>query len=221
VSAGGVLVLGGAGAAVAASNGSSTRRQAYLDDVAKHLGVSPGALASAIRAADKERIEAAVKEGRITQAQAQELESRLSRFGHAPPLGTRIGPLGPHGGPLGPHGGPLGPDGGPFDPRAGRGAPLLRVAAAYLGTTVQALHAKREQGISLAQIAESTPGKSVHGLTEALTAAIKSKLDSRVSAGRISPQNEKRLLANIGKRIEALLHRTGPPGPPVGASSGH
>ena len=67
-----VVMLGGAGGAVAATQGSAgSHRQAYIDDVAKRLNVSPSALIAATRAARSDQIDAAVAAGRITQPQAE------------------------------------------------------------------------------------------------------------------------------------------------------
>jgi len=100
VAAVGLVLLGGGAAAVAATHSSSgLGRQGYIDDLAKHLGVSPGALAAAMRAAGDEQIEAAVAAGRITQSQADVLKQRAGRRGGAPLLGYGFaaGRLGPGG----------------------------------------------------------------------------------------------------------------------------
>jgi hypothetical protein len=184
--AGALLVFGGAGAAVAATqgSGSASPRQAYLDSVAKHLGVSPSALGSAIRAADVERIEAAVASGRITQAQAQQLKERLQRPGAAPLFGPRLG--GEH----------------------RRAAGLLKVASEYLGVSPATLLAERAGGHSLAQIAAATPGKSAQGLKEALVKAITKRLKDAVSSGRTGTDTEQRIHSAVEKRVEAMLQRT-------------
>ena len=97
-----VALLGGGAAAVAATQSSSPRR-AYLNDVARRLGVSPAKLRSerrqgkslaqiaastrgksvaglkaALMAAAQRRLDAAVASGRITAHQASEVLSGLS-----------------------------------------------------------------------------------------------------------------------------------------------
>src|SRR5271166_1819675 len=75
IGATGVLLLGGAGGALAATQSSSgSGRQAYVDDLAKRLNVSPSALTAAAAAARNDQIEAALAAGRITQSQADALK---------------------------------------------------------------------------------------------------------------------------------------------------
>ena len=81
VVAGGVLLSGGAGA-FAATQLSSNPRQAYLNDVAHRLHVTPAALTSAMKQAMIDQINAAQKAGKLTAAQASAAESRI-RSGHA------------------------------------------------------------------------------------------------------------------------------------------
>jgi len=51
IGAAGLVLLGGGAVAVAATQGSAGfGRQAYIEDVAKHLNVSPSALTAAMKA---------------------------------------------------------------------------------------------------------------------------------------------------------------------------
>jgi hypothetical protein len=184
-----VVVLGGAGAAVAATQSSSDRRQGYLNDVAKHLGVSPTALTSALAAAAIDRIEAARAAGRLTQSQANELKQRV-REGRAPLFARGFGRGRLHAG-------------------VGR-AGVAGVVSRYLGLSPEALMRERQSGKSLAQIAESTPGKSVAGLKAAILAQAKKRLDAGVSRRRISSKQESELLARLSSRVDALVQRSGP-----------
>lgn len=183
--AAGLVVLGGAGGAVAvaATQGSAgSGRQAYIDDVAKHLNVSPGALTAAMKAAGNDQIEAAVAAGRMTQSQADALKQRAQQGGGGPFFRHRLG-----GGGLGGHG----------------------VAAQYLGISAATLRSELRSGKSLAQIASSTPGKSVEGLKAAIVSAKKTRLEKAVSSGSITSQQEQERLGNLSSHIEALLQRTG------------
>ncbi len=185
VGATGLVLLGGAGGAVAvaATQGSAgSGRQAYIDDVAKHLNVSPSALTAALKAARNDQIEAAVTAGRITQSQADALKKRARQGGGVPFFGHRFG-----GGGLGGHG----------------------VEAQYLGISAATLRSELQSGKSLAQIVSSTPGKSVEGLKAAILTAQKTRLEKAASSGLITSQQERERLGDISSRIEALLHRTG------------
>jgi hypothetical protein len=193
IGATGLLLLGGAGGAVAvaATQGSSgSGRQAYVDDVAKRLNVSPGSLTAAMKAARLDRIQAAVAAGRITQAQADALKQRVEQGGRAGLLGHRFG----------------GPGGG-----------LHHIAAQYLGISAATLTSDRQAGKSLAQIAASTPGKSVDGLKAAIVAAERARLQAAVSSGSITSQQEQKHLSRLSSRIEALLARTGAGGTRAGS----
>jgi hypothetical protein len=183
IGATGLVLLGGAGGAVAvgATQGSAgSGRQAYVDDVAKHLNVTPGALTAAMKAAGYERIEAAVAAGRITPSQANALKQRIEHGGGVASFGHRLG------------GGRLG------------------VAAQYLGISAATLRGDLQAGKSLAQIASSTPGKSVEGLKAAIVSAEKTRLEKAESSALITSQQEQERLGNLSSRIEALLQRTGP-----------
>ncbi|HEV2922998.1 MAG TPA: hypothetical protein VGW98_03130 [Solirubrobacteraceae bacterium] len=187
IGATGLLLLGGAGGAVAATQSSGgPGRRAYIDDVAKRLNVSPGALTAALKGAADEQIETAVAAGRIKRSQADALKQRIDNGGGIPFFGHRFGAGG-----LGGHG----------------------AAARYLGIGADTLRNDLESGRSLAQIASSTPGKSVEGLKAAILSAKKKRLDQAVSSGSITSQQERERLTRLSSRMEALLQRTGAGGP--------
>ena len=193
----GVILLGGAAAAVAATQSSSNSpRQAYVTDVAHHLGVTPSALTAAMKAAMIDRINAALAAGRLTQAQAVALKQRVEQGTGAPFLGA--GGLGHRGvGHLG---------------LARAGA----VVAQYLGISEATLRSELQSGKSLAQIASSTSGRSIAGLKTAIVTAAKTRLDKAVSNGRITSAQETQLLATLPARVDAALQRTGLGGQPPG-----
>ena len=85
------LLSGGAGA-FAATQLSSSPRQAYINDVARRLNVTPPALTNAMKQAMIDQINAAQKAGKLTAAQASAAKSRIES-GHA--VGGFGGPGGP------------------------------------------------------------------------------------------------------------------------------
>src|SRR5205807_4842221 len=100
-----------AGGAFAATKDShQDPRQAFLNDVAKRLNVSPAQLNSALKGAAADQLDAAVKAGKLTQAEANALKQRIQQNGATAPVpfGPQSGapapfPFGPpH--PFGPHG---------------------------------------------------------------------------------------------------------------------
>lgn len=192
----------GGGVAYAASQSSSNPREAFVNDVAKRLHVSPQRLTSAIKAAAVDRLNAAVKAGRLTRAQADAIKRQIEAKG--PPFGFGPGrdqyrPPGPFGG-RPPFVGPA-----PFaDPRA------LASAAGYLGLSETQLFNELRSGRSLAQIAKAR-SKSVTGLERAITAAVRSRLDRAVAAKRITKSQERQLLARLSSSLPHLINGTLPP----------
>jgi hypothetical protein len=185
----GLAVAGGGGAALAATSGEE--REAFLADAAERLGVQPSELEAALEEAAIARVDAAVEAGTLTEEQAAELRERI-RSGDGPLLG---GPgFGHHGGGLRLHA-------------------LFDAAAAYLGLSEAELRAAREDGSSLADLAEDQ-GKSVAGLEQALLAAAKEELDAAVEEGSLTAEQGAELLEDVESRIDELVQSTGfGPGP--------
>ncbi len=197
-----VAFAAGGGAAYAATQSSSNPRQAFVNDVAKRLHVSPQRLTSAIKAAEIDRLNAAVKDGRLTQAQANAIKHAIEAKGPpfvGPGPGPIVGPPGSFRGPPGPFGGAL---------FFGHASPVA-AAAGYLGLSVTQLFNELRSGRSVAQIAKAR-GKSVSGLERAVTAAIKSRLDRAVASGRLTKSQEQQLLRTLSTRLGDLINGTPP-----------
>jgi hypothetical protein len=187
IGATGLVMLAGAAGAVAATQGSTNSgAQAYINDLASRLSVTPSALTAAIKAAESDRIDAAVAAGTLTQAQASALKARIQLSTGVPFLGHRFSGGGVRGG---------------FGGRDATAAQYLGIAEATLRTDLQA-------GQSLAQIAAATPGKSVDGLKAAIVAAETTRLGAAVASGQITTQQEQQRLTDLQSRIDALLQRT-------------
>jgi hypothetical protein len=206
-----------AGGAYAATEGSGPNtRQAFLNDVAKRLHVTPQELSQALNGATIDELQAAVKAGRLTQAQANALEQRLKQNGTAPaiPFGFGLGPRFAHPGAPGGPGGPGGPGFG-FGPGLGRpgffGGPFeLQGAASYLGLTNAQLLQQLSSGKSLAQIATSK-GKTASGLEQAMTTTIKTRLDKMVANKMMTAAQEKTLLGRLSARLARKINQKGLP----------
>ena len=82
---------------------------------------------------------------------------------------------------------------------------LLKAAAQYLQLDRAALVKDLRQGQTLAQIATAR-GKTVSGLEAAMVAAVKTKLDAAVAAGKLSAADEQTKLARIQKLVERLVN---------------
>src|SRR3954453_15649666 len=157
-----LFTIAGGGAAVAATQTSSPTAQsdAIIADAAGQLGVTSTKLSNALKQALENQVDAAVKAGTITQAQATQMKSRIEA-GQVPLVG-----LGPAGG--GGHGF------GHHDPRPG-----LDAAATYLGVTQAQLQTQLQSGKSLADVAKAD-GKTVDGLVAVMVADAKAHIAADV-----------------------------------------
>jgi transposase-like protein len=198
------LLIGGAtlalaatgGAAYAATQSDATGQQAFIGDVAKRLHVSPSQLTSAVKAALIDRINAEVKAGRLTQAEANKIEQQITQSPRLPFL--------------------FAPGAHRFLEVRGKPGGVFHAAASYLGMNTSQLLSDLQSGQSLAQIAKAH-GKSVSGLEQAIVTAIKTRLDRAVSKGVITSAQEQQLLSRLSAKISRLVNRTGiglPAGPP-------
>lgn len=198
-----VAVAAGAVGAALATTGSSSPKEAataFIHDVATRLGVSDAKLTTALKDASAARIDQALKDGKITQAQADELKARI-QSGDAPLLG-------PPG---------FGHRGG-FGDRGPR-VDVLAAAASYIGKTEAELRTALEGGKTLAQVAKDE-GKTVEGLKDALAAAAKTDLDAKVKAGDLTEAQAKAILDRLTSNLDDVVNGTGPRGPGMGGHRG-
>jgi hypothetical protein len=187
VAAAAVLAVAvGAGGAIAASKGSPTSGDGFLARVAGHLGISTQKLQDATKAAAIDQVDADLKAGRITKAQADEMKARINAGGAPLFFG------GPH------RFGDFGHDGP-------RGGAHLSVAANYLGLTVPQLLQKLSGGSTLAAVAKAQ-NKSVDGLKQAMTDSAKKMLDQAVKDGRLTQAQADQELTELKSRIDAIVN---------------
>jgi len=185
VAAAAALAAVSAGAALAADKLLTPKQesQAIINDAANRLGVAPSALSDALKSAFKARIDAAVADGRITKAQADELKARIDAGG-VPFFGGPGFRGGPHGG--------------------GHGAEL-DVAATYLGVTEASLRDSLMSGKSLAQVAKDK-NKSVDGLVDAIVAEKKKELATAVAAGKLTDAQRDSIEQDLLARVKAMVN---------------
>jgi hypothetical protein len=181
------------GVALASAAGTASTPSAFMESLAKHLGISTEKLQDAAKAAAIDQIDAALAEGKITEQQANAAKERI-QSGETPFL---LGPRFGHGPGFGGHGFGHGPHhfGG-----------LLEAAAEYLGLTEAELREQLESGKSLAAVAESE-GKSTDGLKDALHAAVEEDLGAAVDAGRITQAQADEALQRFDERVDDLIAR--------------
>jgi hypothetical protein len=189
---------GGAYAAASSSSSSTDPAQAYLNDVANRLHVSVADLQAALKGAASDQIDQLVKDGKLTQTQADRIKQRIQNGKGPLAGGPLIGPARFFLGPLG------GMDrGGPFLIKPFFGG--LDAAATYLGLTDAQLRQKLRSGKSLAAVAKAQ-NKSVDGLKTAIKDQLKSRLDKAVTAKKITKAQEDKILSNIDSRLDTLVN---------------
>ena len=157
LAAGAVAVAGISAGAVAATNGSADQASDLAAAINKRAGTSITAdqVEGAFQDLLKQHLDEAVKAGRITQAQADEMLQRAQDAPGLPGLG------------FGRHGGPGGPGFG------ARGEVMEKVAA-KLKLTEEQLHTRLHSGKTLAAIAKAQ-GVSRADLVATITAALKAE----------------------------------------------
>jgi hypothetical protein len=215
-----VLAAGaGGGAAIAASGGDDDRQkaeQSVLADAAKRLNVTPEALRSALGAAEDGQIDQAVKDGKLTQEQADAIKARRAKDGSV--LGGP-GAGGPHGGPGGPpgFGGGLGGPGLRF--KVGPGG-ALDAAASALGLKRDELLSKLRDGKSIADVAKDE-GKSLDDVKKAITDGVTKELDQAVTDKKLTSAQRDKIVKELGEHLDDLVTRTPPAGAPRFGKGGH
>jgi hypothetical protein len=204
------VVSGGAAYAASQDNSPQARSQAIVNDAAGTLGVDPSKLSDALKKALENQVDAQVTAGTLTKEQADAIKKRIED-GTQPIFG---GP-GFGGGPRG-HFGRFGRGGPGFGFGFGfrfRGLTAgIADVATYLGLKPADLVTQLRSGKSLADIA-TAQGKTVDGLKTAITDAATKQLDAAVTAGKLTKDQETKLLAGLASQLDDLVNDVhGPPG---------
>lgn len=189
---------GGTAGALAAGDDDKQAEQAVLADAAKRLGVGANELRSALSSAEDAQLDAAVKAGKVTQAQADAVEQHRQEEGMVLGLGH-----GDHG-----HGGP----GARF---------LLAAVVKAIGISEMSLMDQLHGGKTLTAIAKAH-GKTLVEVKAAAQAAATSRLDAELKAGRITRAEYDEEVAELDEELDRLSDfgehdRFGHHGPPAAA----
>jgi len=209
IGAAGLAVLAGTGGAYAATQSGPTtakppdlaaEQQAFLDNLAKRLNVTPDKLTDAIKGAASDRIDAAVAAGRLTKEQGEAAKKLLANANALPALGLRFGLHG---------GAPRGALGPGFGFGNGKS---LSAAAKFLGLSDADLRTQLRDGKSLADIAKAK-GKSTAELKAAMKTAITAELDQQVKDNKLTADQRSQILGDIDARLDDLINNTRPAGP--------
>lgn len=199
----GGLLAGGTGAAIAAVSKDDGKQveQAILDDAAKRLNVSPEKLRDALSEAQDAQLDQAVKDGMLTQKQADAIKARRKQSGRV--LGGPFG-LRHHG-----HGAHFGVH-----------ALIVPDLAKALGITRAQLFEQLRDGKSVADIAKAN-GKSLDDVRAAVKADAKRRAAKAVKEGDLTQKQADRFLAHLDKMLEHIgeapprifrhRHHGGPP----------
>jgi hypothetical protein len=170
-------------------------RELFLDRLAAALGIQRSALDGAIAGAGSDTLDEAVRQGTLTQEQADRIEARLQAGDLGALWGGRGGPGGP--------GGPLG---------AAKGAvhqAMLAAAAGALNTTPEGLLTALRNGDTLAGLA-SAAGTTQQAVVDAALAAARTALNEAVTAGTLTQEQANATYAQFEQRGADLF---APPGP--------
>ena len=183
-----VAAAGLAGGAYAASSSSTNPRQAFIDDVAKRLNVSPTALDKRAQG----RLPGSARPGRqVRQADPGPGEPRSSSGSRSVAWRRSASPIAAS-----------------SATELGSAPAALDAAAKYLGLTDAQLITQLRSGKSLAQIA-TAQHKSVSGLTSTLKADVKTRLDKAVAAKMLTSAQEQKILSRLDQRLNTLVNRKG------------
>ena len=179
-----VAALAGGTAAVAATGDEKAAEQTVLADAAKRLGVNADDLRSALANAEDAQLDAEVKAGRLTQAQADEIKQHRQSEGTVLDFGR-----GGHG-----HDGHGGPGGGRF---------LLTDAAKAIGISESSLLTQLRGGKTLTAIAKAH-GKTLGDVKAAVKQAATARLDADLKAGRITKAQRDEEVAELDDELAHL-----------------
>jgi hypothetical protein len=170
-----------------------------LADVAEDRNKSVDGLVKAMADAARADLDEAVKDGKLTDAQRDDI---------AEDLDERIGEAVRHEGP-----GPLGRSGpGPGHHGFGFGKVVfggLDAAADYLGVSDRTLRERLFDGDSLADIARDR-NKSVDGLKKAIGDAVRKDLAEAVDNDKLTDAQRDEIVEDLDERIDDIVERDGP-----------
>jgi hypothetical protein len=198
-----VLAAGaGGGAVLAATSGGDDdhkkAEQSILDDAAKRLNVTPDALRSALGAAEDAQLDQQVRDGKLTQAQADAIKRRRADSGEVLGPGAAAGGPGP--------GGMMHPGFG-LGFKAGPGG-ALDGAASALGLSRDDLLKQLRAGKSIADVARAQ-SKSLDDVKTAITDAVTRELDQQ----RLSADQRAKILDELRSHLDDLVNNARPAAP--------
>jgi AraC-like DNA-binding protein len=189
------------------------RAEQFLSAVAAKLGKTPAEVSAAFKAVEHDRVAQALKDGKLTQQQADAMNKRIDQ---STGLGFMGGPgmhRGDGKGP-GPGAGPGRGPGGGSGGMHGQAGPFGDVAG-FLGIKPPELFQQLRGGKTLAQVAQDH-GKSRDDLKTYLTTQLKNRLAQAVQSGRLTQAQADDMLKSMSGRLDQMIDRVGGGRPPGG-----
>ncbi len=166
----------------------------FIKSFASHLGVDTSKLDSAFTAAMDDTINQALSDGKITQAQADQLKSR---FSNGLSGANGVVPFG--------KGGFFG-----FGARGAFGGNFLSTAefAKALGMSQQDLATELQAGKSIADVAKEQ-NKDLTQVEQTVLSDLKTQLDAAVSGGNLTQSQADNFYSQASSRIDTLVNQSG------------
>ncbi|MDQ6773169.1 MAG: hypothetical protein M3024_09290 [Candidatus Dormibacteraeota bacterium] len=170
--AGAGAVLAGTALAASPSPTANPTCDSFLGHVASDLGKTKSQVQQAVAQARGQTLDDLVKQGKLTQAQADKLKAAASTGSCG--LGGRFGP----------------------GPRGGRFGNLLADEATALGISTSQLQSDLKSGQTVAQVA-AAKGLDEQQFRTKFVAAVKVDLDARVKSGLVTQAQENAVLGRL------------------------
>lgn len=183
----GVMLAGTVVGIVAAQTDSDPAQPVsnFLSRFAENLGISPEELTTTVQQTQLELVDERVAAGDLTEEEAAGIRERIES-GEGPLFGGRHGS------------------------RGGCGMQIEQVAE-FLGLTSEEVIAAKQEGQSLAQIAEAN-GVSSDELAAFLLSQIEERVADALAEGKIDQARADEVLENAPERIDQKINRTGTSG---------
>jgi polyhydroxyalkanoate synthesis regulator phasin len=173
-----------------------------LAQVAQAHGKTAADVATALKNAAHQRIDAAVTAGKLTADQATQRKTQIDQR-----IDQQVNQVMPQGGPGGPGG---------FRGRGGFGLEL-NAAATAVGITPEQLRAELP-GKSLAQVAQAH-GKTAAEVATALKNAAHQRIDAAVTAGQLTADQATQRKTQVDQRVDQQINQVLPQRGPGGAGA--
>lgn len=189
----GLVVITAGTALVSAQSAANTNASEFIDRVAQIAGIDSQKLKDSVKQASKERIDQDVKDGKITQSEADNLKQKIDE---GKTFGLGFGRKGMHG-------------------EMGFGGfmkPNLDDLSNYLGLTTSDLMTQMRDGKSLLDIAKDK-GKSEAELKTYLSQKFDENLKQAVTDGKLTQEKSDIVAKDKDKIISGIISGKGHFGP--------